>query len=107
NNITDQQGGSVAGVEAWCAGQVDVAAASSSFTTSQLIGDGCSSAQADNAVQTVVAVDGLVGIVSSKNVGVWIKALPAHAGTVPSVDVSFNATTMYALYAMASTKTPV
>ncbi|MGP8077096.1 MAG: archaellin/type IV pilin N-terminal domain-containing protein [Thermoplasmata archaeon] len=107
NNITDQQGGSVAGVEAWCLGHVDVAAASSSFTTSQLIGDGCSASLADNAVQTVVAVDGLVGIVSTKNPGVWTHATAAPAGKVPSADISFNATTMYALYAAASSKTPV
>lgn len=100
--IIDQQGGSVAGVEAWCAGQLDVAAASSSFTTAQLSGDACSTAQASAAVQTVVAVDGLVGIVSSKNPGIG-----AGAGKVPTANVSFNATTMYALYAAASNKVPV
>jgi flagellin-like protein len=104
--ILDQQGGSVAGVEAWCLGQLDVAAASASFTTSQLIGDGCSTAQADNAVQTVVAVDGLVGIVNAKNTGIGGTYASPVAGKVPAGNISFNATTMYALYAAASNKLP-
>jgi flagellin-like protein len=100
--IYDQQGGSVAGVEAWCQGKLDVAAASASFQTTQLVGDGCSTAQADAAVQTVVAVDGIVGIVSSKNTGIGTGVSQVIAG-----NISFNATTMYALYVAASDKAPV
>lgn len=66
-NISDSQGGSVAGAEAYCAGQVDVGASSSSFTTAQLTGDGCSSALASATVQNVVAVDAIVGIASVNN----------------------------------------
>jgi flagellin-like protein len=100
-SITDQQGGSVAGVEAFCQGQIEVAAASSSFTQAQLSGDGCSSAQVDSAVQTVVAVDAIVGIVSTHNSGIG-----TAANQVPVADVSFNATVYYAIYAAASNKVP-
>jgi len=101
-NITDQQGGSVAGAEAYCQGQVTVGAASTSFTTAQLAGDGCSGALASATVQTVVAVDGIVGIVSAKNPGIG-NGHPTYE--VPDANVSFNASTMFALYYAASSGT--
>jgi flagellin-like protein len=98
--ITDQQGGSVAGAEAYCHGQVTVGAASSSFTTAQLEGDGCSTALATATVQNVVAVDAIVGIVNSANTGVG-----GGAGQVSASSISFNASVMLALY-LADSSTP-
>ena len=101
-NITDQQGGSVAGAEAYCAGQVEVGAASTSFTQAQLTGDGCSSALSTATVQTVVAVDAIVGIVATTNPGIGTHSVYQIATT----NVSFNATTYYALYALSSSTVP-
>jgi flagellin-like protein len=100
-NITDQQGGSVAGAEAYCSGQVDVGAASTSFTTAQLVGDGCSSSLASATVQNVVAVDAIVGIASVNN-----PIFGTVAGTITPAQFSFNATTMLAAYIADSTTTP-
>jgi len=104
-NVTDQQGGSVAGAEAYCAGQVDVGAASSSFTTAQLSGDGCSAALASATVQNVVAVDAIVGIVSANNPA-FSAVLPTPAGHVADGNFSLNSTTMLAIYVADSSTVP-
>ena len=100
-NITDQQGGSVAGAEAYCAGQVDVGAASTSFTLAQLSGDGCASGLASATVQNVVAVDAIVGIASSNN-----PVFGTTAGHILTSQFSFNATTMLAIYVADSSTVP-
>jgi flagellin-like protein len=109
NNITDQQGGSVAGIEAWCAGQIDVAASSSSETQAQLTGDGCSATQAADAVQTVVGLDAIVGIASTKNpdfTATACAAAPTGAvANAPDCWFSLNATTTLAIYYADSTGT--
>jgi len=100
-NVTNQQGGSVAGAEAYCAGQVDVGAASTSFTTAQLTGDGCSSTLAANTVQNVVAIDAIVGIASINN-----PIFGTGTGHITASQFSLNATTMLAVYVAASTTVP-
>jgi len=100
-NISDQQGGSVAGAEAYCAGQVDVGAASTSFQTAQLIGDGCSSTKATDTVQTVVAIDAIVGTVASSN-----PIFGVGATHIATSQFSLNATTMLAIYIADSSTVP-
>jgi len=62
-NITNQQGGSAAGLAAVCAGDVDVGASSSAWSAAQLSANNCPS----TTTQTVVGYDAVVAIESASN----------------------------------------
>ena len=96
SNITDQQGGSAAGLAAVCAGDINVGASSTAYSASQLGTNNCPS----TTTQTVVGYDAVVAIESNSNAFLYAAGKTVGGASGAASGLTLNDSELAAIYAV-------